>query len=180
MAISDAPDGTLWVQQVSVSVDVPEPPETSTDELLEDIKDLLDTIETLITTIAAWGFSSLASNVSSVKSRLVPTTEEAAGDAGRYTGTDTTYQTVASWTVEAGKTGELKEITILSDDYDHTQFKITVGGITFETDWAVQGAMPLIFEDLRLAAGSVVKVECKSTDGTSITVDAVIVGRELT
>lgn len=108
-----------------------------------------------------------------------PAKEAAAGDVGRYAGTDTTYQEVASWTVATGKVGELKEITVLSDDYDHTALKITVGAVTFATDWTAQGSMPLIFEDLKLAAGAEVKVEAKSTDGTSITVDAVITGKEI-
>lgn len=108
-----------------------------------------------------------------------PKNERAAGDVGRYTGTDTTYQTVASWTVATGYIGELKEILILSSNYTKTQCQVTIGAITYATDWAVLSALPLIFEDLRLAAGTVVKVEAKSTDGTSITVDAAIVGKEI-
>lgn len=131
----DAPDGTLWVQQVNVVIDTPVPPE--------------------------------------------PANEVAAGDVGRYSGADTDYQTVASWTVAAGKVGELKEITVLSDDYDHTYLQITVGGVVFATDWIAQGTMPLIFEDLKLAAAAVVTVEAKSTDGTAIVVDAVITAKEI-
>lgn len=108
-----------------------------------------------------------------------PARERAAGDTGRYTGTDTTYQKVASWTVAASKVGELKEIIILSSDYDHTDCQVTVGSITFATAWIVVSAIPLIFEDLKLAEATEVKVECKSTDGTSITVDAAIVGKEI-
>jgi hypothetical protein len=133
--MKDAPDGSVWVQNVDVVVNVPTPSQ--------------------------------------------PATENAAGGTGRYTGTDTTYQEVVSWTVAADKLGELKEITILSSSYAKTYFKVTVGDIVFATDWIVQAAMPLIFEDLKLAAGKVVKVEAKSTDGTSITVDAVIVGKEI-
>jgi hypothetical protein len=108
-----------------------------------------------------------------------PASENAAGGPGRYTGTDTTYQTVVSWTVSADKLGELKEITILSSNYAKTVVKVTIGGVTWATDWTVQAAMPLVFEDLKLAAGSVVKVEVKSSDGTSITVDAVITAKEI-
>lgn len=133
--MKDAPDGTLWVQNVTVVVEAPTPSE--------------------------------------------PAKENAAGGVGRYTGTDTDYQEVAAWTVAAGKVGELKEITVLTSDYDKTALQITVGDITFATDWIAQGAMPLIFEDLKLAAGKVVKVEAKSTDGTSITVDAVITAKEI-
>lgn len=133
--MKDAPDGTLWVQQVDVVVDLPTPSQ--------------------------------------------PANEQSAGGVGRYAGTDTDYQEVVSWTVTADKVGELKEITFLSDNYAKTNLQITVGAVVFATDWIVQGTIPLIFEDLKLAAGAVVKVECKSTDGTSIIVDAVIAAKEL-
>ena len=133
--MKDAPDGTLWVQQVDVVVDLPTPSQ--------------------------------------------PANERAAGGVGRYSGTDTDYQEVVAWTVAADKVGELKEITFLSDNYAKTNLQVTVGDIVFATDWVVQGTIPLIFEDLKLAAGKVVKVECKSTDGTSIIVDSVIAAKEL-
>jgi hypothetical protein len=133
--MKDAPDGTLWVQQVDVVVDLPTPSQ--------------------------------------------PANEQAAGGVGRYAGTDTDYHEVVSWTVTADKVGELKEITFLSDNYAKTTLKITVGSVIFAEDWIVQGTIPLIFEDLKLAAGQVIKVECKSTDGTSITVDSVIAAKEL-
>ena len=133
--MKDAPDGTVWVQNVNVVVNLPTPSE--------------------------------------------PANENAAGGVGRYTGTATTYQTVVSWTVAADKIGELKEITILSSNYAKTNLQVTVGDIVFATNWVAQGAMPLIFEDLKLAAGKVVTVEAKSTDGTSIIVDAVITAKEI-
>jgi hypothetical protein len=135
MALSDSPDGTLWVQNVSVVVETPTPSE--------------------------------------------PAKERAAGDTGRYSGSSQSYQEVASWTVATGKVGELKEITLLSDEYDYTEWRITVGAVTFAEDWIVQAAMPIIFEDLRLAAGTEVKVEARSTDGTAIVADVCITGKEL-
>jgi len=133
--VKDAPDGSVWVQNVDVVVNVPTP--------------------------------------------SGPATENAAGGPGRYSGTATTYQTVAIWTVTADKLGELKEITILSSNYAKTVVQVTIGSVVWATNWTVQAAMPLIFEDLKLAAGSVVKVEAKSSDGTSITVDAVITAKEI-
>jgi hypothetical protein len=133
--VKDAPDGSVWVQNVDVVVNVPTP--------------------------------------------SGPATEVAAGGVGRYSGTATTYQTVVSWTVAAAKLGELKEITILSSSYSKTVLQVTVGSVVFATNWTVQAAMPLIFEDLKLAAGQIVKVEVKSSDGTSIIVDAVITAKEI-
>jgi len=108
-----------------------------------------------------------------------PATEAAAGGHGRHSGTEQTYQEVVSWTVTAEKVGELKEILIISDDYDHTDVQVTIGTVTWATAWIAQGALPLIFEDLKLAAGVEVKVEAMSTDGTSIVVDAVITAKEI-
>ncbi len=108
-----------------------------------------------------------------------PTVEAAAGDTGTYTGTSTSYQTVASWTVATGKQGILVEILVISTDYTKTLLQITIGDVVYCTDFAPQGAMPIIFETLKLAAGKIIKVETKSSDGTSITVDALITGREV-
>lgn len=109
----------------------------------------------------------------------VPATEVAAGGAGNYSGTDTDYQEVVSWTISTGKVGELKEILIISDDYAHTLAKVTIGATTWATDWSPTSSMPIIFEDLKLAAASVITVEVKSSDGTAIDVDAIIVGKEI-
>jgi hypothetical protein len=105
--------------------------------------------------------------------------ERAAGGVGRYSGTDTEYQDVVSWIVATGKTGELKEILILSNSYALTLIQIIIGTVTWCTDWVMLSAMPIIFEDLRLAAGIEVLVQAKSSDGSSITVDAIITGKEV-
>ena len=112
---------------------------------------------------------------------IVPaeTTEVAAGDVGRHNGTDQTYQEVAKWTISTDKIGELKEIVLLSDNYEKTYWKVTIGSVTFAEDWIVMAAIPLVFADLKLAAAAVVKVEAKSTDGTEITVDVEICGKEI-
>lgn len=106
-------------------------------------------------------------------------TEVAAGNAARKTTTQTGYVEVAKWTVADLKVGELKEIIILSSDYTKTMCQVTVGSVVWATDWIVISAMPIIFEDLKLSGNTVVKVETKSTTGGSITVDAIIVGKEI-
>jgi len=107
------------------------------------------------------------------------TTETASGDIGNYSGSAQTYQSVATWTVAADKVGELKQILIISDEYDHTEIRITIAGVVQETDWNPTSAMPLIYQDVKLEAGDVVLVEAQSDDGTAIDVDAVIVGKEI-
>ena len=68
---------------------------------------------------------------------------------------------------------------MISSNYSKTLLQVTIAGVVYVTGWAPQAAMPLIFEDLKLAAAAVVLVEVKSSDGTSITVDCVIVGKEI-
>jgi hypothetical protein len=121
----------------------------------------------------------VAVTVANVPVVPTPTTEVAAGAIGRYSGIDMVYQTLASWTVAAGKTGELKEILILSNIYTLTSIQITIAGVVYKTAWIMLSAMPLIFEDLKLAAGAVVLVEVLSTTGAAIVVDCTIVGKEI-
>lgn len=97
----------------------------------------------------------------------------------RYSGTDTTYKTVVSWTVSAGKVGNLKEVSMISDTFAKTHFKLTIAGVEQFADKLIQASLSLPFPDNRLSPGDVVLLECKSTDGTSIIVDGSITGREV-
>ncbi len=106
-------------------------------------------------------------------------TERAAGAIGRYSGAAATYQTVASWTVAMGKVGELKEIILVSDNYPVTKFQVTVGAVQYCTEVITRVATPLVFGDLKLAAGTVVKVEALSTDASTINVDGIITAKEI-
>ncbi|MBA7582987.1 hypothetical protein ES708_24925 [subsurface metagenome] len=108
-----------------------------------------------------------------------PAHEWAAGGVGNYPGSSTDWEEVVRWTVKPGRVGELKEILIITNDYGHTVLQVTVGTVDWATNWSPTASMPIIFEDLRLAAGTVVLVEAKSSDGTPINVDAIIVGKEV-
>jgi len=108
-----------------------------------------------------------------------PATEVAAGGIGHYAGSDTTYQTVKSWTVTALKTGELKEISFTGTVLAKTYWKVVVGTLTFVTDLLIGAPLTIPFFDLKLAPATVVTVSCKSTDGSSINADASIVAKEI-
>lgn len=97
----------------------------------------------------------------------------------RYSGTDQTYKTVVSWTITSGKRGTLKEVSMITDNYTKTQFKLTIAGtVQFENKY-LQSPLTLPFpEDSVLQAEEVVLLQCKSTDGTSIVVDGSITGGE--
>ncbi len=98
----------------------------------------------------------------------------------RYSGTDTTYKTVVSWTVEAGKTGELKEVSMMSDNYTVTHFKLTIAGEEQFKDKIIGAPLTLPFPENELEAGDIVILEVKRVAaGAAITVDGSITGREI-
>jgi len=108
-----------------------------------------------------------------------PKVEKAVTRLDRLTTTSTFYQEVVSWTVSTGKVGVLKLVAMESSKYDKTMFKLTIAGEVQFTDGEVLAPLNLQWPDVRLAAGSVVKLEAKSTDGTSVTVDGAITGKEV-
>jgi hypothetical protein len=97
----------------------------------------------------------------------------------RYSGTDQTYKTVVSWTVSTGKRGDLKEVSMVTDNYSKTHFKLSIAGVEQFKDKVIQAPLTLPFPDNCIRAGQSVVLECKSTDGTNITVDGSITGKEV-
>lgn len=104
------------------------------------------------------------------------------GIVDRYSGSDTSYQTVVSWTV--GQVwerdhGRLDEVSMNSDSYAKTRFRFTVEGKILFKDLHLQSDLTLPFRPPNeLRRGEEVKIECKSSDGTAIIVTATITGRE--
>lgn len=108
-----------------------------------------------------------------------PTKETPIFQFGRYTGTDQTYQDVASWTVSSGRLGVLEHINFFSNNTAYTHYKILKDSTEIATDILIQSDFIPVWEDLKVAESVVIKVQAKSTDGTSITTDVIIVGKEL-
>lgn len=98
---------------------------------------------------------------------------------GKVTTTETTYQTLATWTVTAAKAGVLRCLELDSDDFAHSLFKITMKGVVKETDWEIQKAWTGFFAECRLEAADVILLEGKSSDGTSVSLWGVIDGKEV-
>ncbi len=88
------------------------------------------------------------------------------------------YQEVVSWTVAAGREGDLHEISFFADDFTKTRFKLTVAGTQQWTDILVGTSLSIPFRANRLKAGDTVLLEAKSTDGTLVTIDGSISGAE--
>jgi hypothetical protein len=98
---------------------------------------------------------------------------------GKVTTTSTTYQTIASWTVTATKSGILRCLELAASDYDHALFQITINSVVLVTDWALPSAWNGYFADCRLEAEVVVLLEGKSDDGTSVDLWGAIEGKEV-
>lgn len=97
----------------------------------------------------------------------------------RLTTSSTEYQDVVSWTVTEGRIGELQFIEFESDNYDKTNFRLEVGGEEIFTDLQIQQTLTIEVPLVKLAADVEVLLQAKSTDGTEITVDGDIIGKEI-
>jgi hypothetical protein len=109
-----------------------------------------------------------------------PTLGVGAGGVGRYSGNDTTPQTVLSWTVTADKVGELSEISLASTTLSHTVWRVTIGSVVWLDDAILDAILTMPWYDLKLAGGTVVKVEVHSDDvANTINASVSIVGKEI-
>jgi len=117
-----------------------------------------------------------------VENTPVPSTpahETAIIELDRLVTDDMEYDTVVSWTVTAARIGVLRFVEFETDDYDLTRFQLTIAGVVQFTDIQVEQTLTLELPDVKLAAGAVVLLEAKSSDGTEVTVDGDIIGKEI-
>jgi len=84
--------------------------------------------------------------------------------------TDTGYGTVATWTVTEGSKGCLFEISIVTNNYNKTNWRLTIGGVVQFSDQTIP--QPLTFSwpsGNEIESETVILVEAASTDGTEVT-----------
>ena len=108
-----------------------------------------------------------------------PAHETAITHLGRVSTSEQTYQTIVTWTVTTAKVGVLLHVEMESDDYDHTNFELSIAGVSQFTNKYIRGALSLEWPNVKLAAAAIVVLKCKSTDGTAIVVDGDITGKEV-
>jgi len=108
-----------------------------------------------------------------------PTTETLVLEVDRLTTTSTDYLTVVTHTATADTVFILTAVEMESTDYDHTKFQLAIAGSNVFTDLQVENPYSPPIPALKLVAGTVVTLSCKSADGTSITVDGDIIGKEI-
>lgn len=105
--------------------------------------------------------------------------EVAAGEVKRYSCSDTSYQELAKLTVGKGKTGRLVEVSMATNNYDKTLWKLEVGDKTILENVILPATLTMQFADLKLSGEAVVALSVKSLDGTAIIADGSISGKEL-
>lgn len=98
-----------------------------------------------------------------------------------YSGSDTTYKTVALWRVgdQWGKDKAfIKEISMATSEYDKTHFRLSVEGKVLFKDRKLERPLTLSFPPHEIPRGERIILACKSTDGSNIKVDGSITGKE--
>ena len=110
--------------------------------------------------------------------KTAPSLEKPILEINRYSGVLGSWQKVVEWKVTDGSRGELKEISVICDDYTNLKVRIVVAGLE-RKEKQLQTALTLPFKDLKLISGQVVTVYCHSNGVAAIVFDACIVGKEI-
>lgn len=105
--------------------------------------------------------------------------EAPAGAVDVWEGDDADYKPVVTWTVTEAKVGELLEVSMITDDYETTQWKLVIGATTFFNDLVILSALTLPLGSLRLKAGTAVTLYAKSDGATTVSTCGSIVAKEL-
>ncbi len=101
------------------------------------------------------------------------------GKVKRYQGSDTSYQELAKWTIGKGNTGQLEQVSMATDNYDKTLWKLEVGDKMSLEDVIIPATLTMQFADPKLPGETAVTLSVKSSDGTAIKADGSITGKEI-
>ena len=89
------------------------------------------------------------------------------------------YGDVVSWTVSAGNEGDLHEISMISDNFAATEFRVEINGVVQWTDRVLQAPLSVTWRINRIIAGAVIRLQGRSPDNaTAIVLDGSISGTE--
>ena len=125
------------------------------------------------------------------KAGELKSTQEPVFEIDRKTTSSTDFQTVVERTIGAQRTGVLAQVEVEADfdpnagvnDYTAARWKVTIGNkVRAGSDgngFQLFQSLSMDFESCVLRAGTVIKVEVRSVDGSEITVDADITGKEI-
>ena len=98
----------------------------------------------------------------------------------RYEGTDTEWRPLLRWAIPPDRTGDLHEIAVLSNNDEKTRLRLVFAGADqgVPEDRQTSSPLSLPWRGTVLPPNSSIVVEVRSTDGTSIIVDATLTGTE--
>ena len=89
------------------------------------------------------------------------------------------YNEIGSWTVAPGKLGYLAEVSLTSTNLANTMWRYRIGTDDQILDKVLPANLDLKYPDVKLAAGTVVKVEAKRTAAVIATAWVSITGAEV-
>ena len=96
----------------------------------------------------------------------------------RYSGNDQDWVELIRWDIPEGYTGDLHEISLLSNNDSKTRYRVVIGNIdqNLPTDRQTNTPIDMTWRHTVLPGGTSVYVEVVSPDGTAIVVDGMITG----
>lgn len=92
----------------------------------------------------------------------------------KFSGTDQDWRELIRWDVPVGYIGDLHELSILSDNDTKTRYRVWLANVDqqWPTDRVTTTPLDLPFRDTKVPGGTTIYIEVRSTDGTSINVEA--------
>ena len=96
----------------------------------------------------------------------------------RYSGDSKDWKELVRWDIPQGYTGDLHEISLVSDQDSKTRYRLVIGNIdqNLPTDRQTNTPLEMPWRQTVLPGGTSVWVEVSSPDGTAIAVDGMITG----
>jgi len=92
----------------------------------------------------------------------------------KYSGADLDWVELLRWDIPLGYMGDLHEISLLSDNDATTRYRVFLANIDqqWPTDRAQTTPLTQPWNDTKIPGGTSVYIQVRSTDGTSINVEA--------
>lgn len=132
--------------------------------------------------IDAPDFSTWVQPVEVVGTTPTPTisaTETVLSKLAKVTTSSTSYQELVNYTVPASTVAIIGGIEFYADPTSKGRFRLTIGGVVKWADQEIPTALNHYIADAHLAAGVVVLLEGKSSDGTEVSLWGSIEGKEV-
>lgn len=107
-----------------------------------------------------------------------PTVAELVSRTEGLVAATTSYQDLASWTVEAGKTGLLTEISMACSNYTKGRFRLMFGDKEQWKDIQLPAGLTMPYLNSPVRGGRTILVQGKSSDGTALNMWGHIAGEE--